>query len=622
MRTLPLFLLPLAFPACSEREKPISPSAQVREISYSTEVRPFLINNCLSCHADLPLHNPSGWDLFHPHETPHDFSLPDFLQTWIEQGSRLDPHWAGLPVHEVAGDSVDDFIDQEFAILATKRQPLGPIFTAPVIDLLAGDLLEDESKTISTGYFRQGDDTPEWRVQKVAREFLGISIACAKCHDHPSENWTTARYQQLLEIFTTPYDALPDALPPLYIKQSSEQAQKRDQLQIAIAQSVIPAPTGEEAFQQWLTQEGSAPQLPGLVAAYSFDDRELTNSAPLDVIEEDGNRLIAENGAHGAGIYFDGQNELVLSGVPTGTERDRFTFSAWIKVAPTSPADLPILTIGERARGFELRIIEGKLQARWTRVWPQQAITTTSEKRVIIPDRWTHLAVTYDGSRHAAGLKLYLNGHPLETDEAPGELFASVLSNRVPWRFSAEGLTLDEVQIYSENLTLLGIRHLFDGRSLAIAQPADLRPIYQRHFDPGEANRRAEVSSLISELLAIEDSLKVFLVMAEPPNRPLPTDPQAPRNRLDFAQRLNPDLLARSLANEVWRRHFGTPLAHSLGFSDPLPSHPELLEWLAGQLKRDSFNVARLGEIIRASTAWRREWPALPSGPASCPITR
>ena len=144
--------------------------------------------------------------------------VPGQLQKWIDQGREADPHWAGQPLREVAGNSVDDFvIAHKNAPEIIREIPQG-MFTAPVHDLIAGDLMPERDRAISTGYLRQGGDTPEWRVEKVAREFLGVRISCAKCHDHPTEHWSNNRYQSLAKLFTTPFDSIPNDLPPLHVK--------------------------------------------------------------------------------------------------------------------------------------------------------------------------------------------------------------------------------------------------------------------------------------------------------------------------------------------------------------------------------------------------------------------
>lgn len=619
-----LFSIPLLFlGSCKDELKkdPIPEPQPEKKVSYSTEIRPLLIRNCTSCHGDLPLHDPKSWDLLHQHEDANIAGPLPLIQKWVDEGREVDPHWAGQPLRNVSGSSVDDFVSTPTnpVDVVRKRPPI--MFSTSVPNLLAGDLMPEEGRAVSTGYLRQGDDTPEWRVEKIAREFLGTRITCAKCHDHPSEYWSNNRYQCLAELFTTPYDSIPNALPPLYVSVPPDIKKQISKLEKEISEAAKAPPVVEEDYLSWLALDESLPTLPGLIAAYSFEDRQLTNLATTGRVIADGRDLVAEAGAHGMGLQFNGANQLLLSKLPFGNELDRFTISVWIKLTPASLADTSIATIGLKNRGFELRVLRGKLQARWSQTWPQHAIATTSETPLIAPNRWSHVAVTYDGSRSAEGMKLYLNGRPVDSSTSPTKLLKTVLLQGDTMTFSGPGLNIDELQVYRDALTPIGIRQTFDGKSLveAYQNGGDLREFYQRHYGQGEDSRRAKVRDLIKELLAIEDELDVFLAMASNPHHQLPEGSTEPANRLEFAQRLNPDLLARSLANEIWRNHFGTPLAHSLGFSDPLPSHPDLLEWLAGQLKSLDFNVTRLGALIQDSQTWKREWPVLEGAPAECP---
>lgn len=621
MRLLCLFSPLLFLAACRDDSTNGTSSGPEPEklVSYSLEVRPFLIESCTACHGDLPLHDPAGWNLLHEHE--EEVEIPETLQKWIMQGSQVDSHWAGLPLREVSGNSVDDFFEPDAELPEVEREVPQAMFTAPVADLLAGDLKARKERAISTGYLRQGGDTPKWRAEKVAREFLGVRIACASCHDHPSEHWSSGRHAKLAELFTTPFDDTPNSLAPLFVKITEEESQKLAALAAQLEEATVAPPVVEEDYLDWLALDEGTPALPGLVAAFSFEGRSLNNLAPLSKVVADGKDLIAENGVHGQGLLFDDKNELTLTELPGSTELDRFTLSAWIKLGSESLADTPIATIGTRERGFEFRVTNGKLQARWTRFWPQQAAVVTSKIPLIAPNRWCHVAVTYDGSRRAEGMQIYLNGSPIEVVAEPTTLLKSVLTRGEPLTFSGKGLWLDELQVYRDVLTPLGVRQIFDGRSLVTAyqEGSDLREFHQRHFGKNEESRREQVRLTNLQILKIEDELPVYLVMADNPEHKIPEGSKEPANRLEFTERLNKDLMARALANEVWRRHFDAPLAHSLGFSDTLPDHPDLLEWLAGELKKSDFDVVKLGVLIRESKAWTREWPGSKSEAATCP---
>ncbi len=67
-------------------------------------------------------------------------------------------------------------------------------------------------------------------------------------------------------------------------------------------------------------------------------------------------------------------------------------------------------------------------------------------------------------------------------------------------------------------------------------------------------------------------------------------------------------LVWRSIANRVWQWHFGRGLCdtpNDFGRMGSLPSHPELLDWLACEL-RDSGSLTALHRLICTSRAYRR----------------
>lgn len=68
-------------------------------------------------------------------------------------------------------------------------------------------------------------------------------------------------------------------------------------------------------------------------------------------------------------------------------------------------------------------------------------------------------------------------------------------------------------------------------------------------------------------------------------------------------------LFARAIANRLWHYHFGAGLVatpNDLGFNGGLPSHPELLEWLADSLVSHQFSLKRLHREMVLSDAYRQ----------------
>ena len=84
-------------------------------------------------------------------------------------------------------------------------------------------------------------------------------------------------------------------------------------------------------------------------------------------------------------------------------------------------------------------------------------------------------------------------------------------------------------------------------------------------------------------------------------------------------------LTARVIVNRIWQRHFGTGLvasASDFGLRGEEPTHPQLLDWLAGELIRSGWSIKHLHRLILSSRTYQLSSEDLKENLASDPGNR
>src|SRR5690606_21096251 len=87
------------------------------------------------------------------------------------------------------------------------------------------------------------------------------------------------------------------------------------------------------------------------------------------------------------------------------------------------------------------------------------------------------------------------------------------------------------------------------------------------------------------------------------------SDAQRRRALAEWITRPDNPLFARVMVNRLWHYRFGagfTPTPSDLGFSGGVPTHPELLDWLASEFIAGGYSLKSLHRLIVTSATYRQ----------------
>ncbi len=140
-------------------------------------------------------------------------------------------------------------------------------------------------------------------------------------------------------------------------------------------------------------------------------------------------------------------------------------------------------------------------------------------------------------------------------------------------------------------------------------------------------NERAQPKDTFILMRGVYDKPGEKVTAATPSVLP-PLAADAPRNRLGLARWLvspeNP-LTARVTVNRLWQSVFGTGLVRTsedFGSQGEPPSHPELLDWLAGEFMRSGWDVQHMLRLILTSATYQQSSRVTPALLAADPENR
>ena len=537
---------------------------------------------------------------------------------------------------------------------------------------LAGDLLPNATREqiIATTFNRlhsqkvEGGSIPEeFRVEYVADRvhtfgtaFLGLTLECARCHDHKYDPITQQEYYQFFAYFNNIdeaglYSYFTSSVPtPTLVLRTPKQEHSLNQLTIEIQQAYQSLQTlgdsRQDAFEQWKKDSHPLPDCLSPVQHLDFEQDNFENNKGV-------------TGVLGQAVQLTGDDGIELK-VGNFHRYEPFSISLWIKVPETMSR--AVIFHRSRAwtdagsRGYELLLDHGRLRASLIHFWPGNAISIRTLNRVPIGE-WTHVVMTYDGSSKATGLNLYIHGRKypcsIEQDNLYKEITGGGGDNiTIGARFRDRGFTdgqVDEFQVFARELTTLDVRHLFTQTPYSEllnceVHATDFHPAFSEPFDFFLSTVDTEFQSQLQTLrtlrkqwCTINDPIDEIMVMGErnsvrstyrlrrgayddPQEQVFPGTPTVMStsesgqtgNRLTLAQwltnRQHP-LTARVAVNRFWQICFGEGLVRTpedFGNQGQAPVHPELLDWLAADFMEHAWDVKHLIKTIVSSATYRQ----------------
>lgn len=544
------------------------------------------------------------------------------------------------------------------------------------LEQIAGDLLPNATldQKIATGFNRnhrgnsEGGIVPEEylaeyavdRVETMSTVFLGLTVGCARCHNHKYDPITQREFYQLYAYFNNIPELgryLKFGNTPPHVKAPTREQQAKmhvldravESMERAFADLAPKIQTAQKSWERTLR--------PG---ANWFPERDLAAEFSLDDAEAEG--------VIGKGARFDGSR--VVNGGDKGSFGfyDKFTAAAWIR---PEAAGGPIVTRAEDkvdGEGWGLYLLNNRLQVNLIKRKLDDSIRVQTKQPLPVGS-WHHVAMSYDGSRMATGVRIYVDGKPQELEillDAINQDFKTT----EPLRIGGGGGfgppfsgSIDEVRVYARALPADEIAILASPRDLAeiarstsrtAAEEQKLRLAFLESAAPPQIRTVWNKQELVRrEREAFIENVQTVMVMEENPqpadtfllirgsyDRPgekvsrgvpaaLPSLPEHAKNdRLALARWLvdpsNP-LTARVTVNRFWQMYFGTGIVKTVedfGSQGEWPSHPELLDWLATEFIASGWDVKRLQKLILTSATYRQASKANPELVARDPENR
>jgi mono/diheme cytochrome c family protein len=518
------------------------------------------------------------------------------------------------------------------------------------IEQIAGDLLPNATRDqlVATGFHRNtmvntegGTDDEEFRVAAIvdrvnttAAVWLGTTLACAQCHNHKYDPFSQKEFYQLFAFFNNTEDKGRDNAPSIPLPTPEQAAQKAKlAAEIEKLQKVLDTPTPEltAAQDKWEQEQAGAKAIWTVL-----EPREMKSEA-------------------GATLTKQADNSILAGGKNVETDTYTITFKTDVKgitafrLEAMTDKSLPASGPGRADNG---NFVLGELLIKAT-----QQLDASKTDNVELQNATADYEQAGQGEFPA---KHALDGNPktgwaiapqmgkphvavFETKQDLGGTGATTLTVILEQNYGGKhilgrlrlsattGPRPIRATMLPENVVqLLAV----PGDKRANAQKAELER-YFRSITPELKATRDQIAELRKQDAAIQPPTTLVLkelptprpthvmkrgnhknlgdeVKPAVPAKLIPLHEDEPPNRLALAHWLvDPDnpLVGRVLMNRIWARYFGrgfVETSEDFGAQGELPTHPELLDWLATEIIERKWSLKAMHKLIVMSATYRQ----------------
>ncbi len=552
---------------------------------------------------------------------PADHALETVVDRLLQSpgfGDHWARHWFDVSCYadlaDVQGDVLvrDAWRYRDYVIAAFNTdKPLDRF----IHEQIAGDLLpyqnvaQQREQLIATGYLAIGPwtlqnyikgqlaaDVVDHQIDRIGRTFLGQTLSCARCHDHKFDPIPTADYYALAGIFhstlTTRYDG-----PGVWSR---------------ITQITLPELPGAAAEYARLTQEIQQQQQPLRAELDELQRHEQQQRFSIKAQSAQANALTLESGiaANEAGLEYRvafAAGPSVWAGASQATaEQDCLLLQvlrpdetvlafhvyrppAWSEKTKTQQlSEASFAYTGDGSGDVRLHITSGDYTGRFSGALDDLSITASSTGQTVFTEDFSTCQFGgIQGQQADTGLPVYAKCS-FPGWQGGGINHAHTVDRGTPQKPNIALQIFSGPAVVSANPRSAEISRQLNSLTLRLdsARPDQSQALVVRDIDEprdGPIYRRGDFQSL-GEIVPRGFPRAVAVSQ----NYDIPPETSG---RLQLAYWLtdpeNP-LPARVLVNRIWHHLFGRGLVRSVdyfGVHGETPSHPELLDFLANQLR-------------------------------------